>query len=98
LDALVLESNHDERLLTSGLYPDMLKRRIQGPTGHLSNDESAALLHSAGCGRLQWVCLGHLSEENNYPELAAATHRRRVGSQLPLTVASRTAATEVLSI
>lgn len=98
LDALVIESNHDPAMLAAGPYPQMLKRRIEGPRGHLSNDESAVLLRTAGCRRLQWVCLGHLSAENNDAETAAATHRRTIGSQLPLVVASRTAATDVLSV
>lgn len=98
LDAVVIESNYDTAMLAAGSYPPMLKRRIGGPGGHLSNDESAGLLRAAGCGRLQWACLAHLSEENNHPELAAETHRRIVGTQLPLSVAARTRAGEVLSL
>lgn len=98
LDALIIESNYDSALLAAGYYPQMLKRRIEGPGGHLSNDDSAHLLQTAGCRRLQWVCLGHLSEDNNHPELAAASHRRAIGTQLPLVVASRWAATEVMHV
>ncbi len=98
LDAVVIESNYDTAMLDAGPYPQMLKKRIGGPGGHLSNDQSAGLLRAAGCGRLQWACLAHLSEENNHPELAAEAHRRIVGTQLPLRVASRSGASEVLSI
>lgn len=98
LDAVVIESNYDRAMLEGGAYPQMLKQRISGPGGHLSNDESASLLRTAGCQRLQWVCLAHLSADNNHPELAAATHRRLVGTQLPLSVASRTGASEVLRV
>ncbi len=98
LDAVVIESNYDTAMLDAGLYPQMLKNRISGPGGHISNDESAGLLRAAGCRRLQWVCLAHLSEENNHPELAAETHRRMIGTQLPLSVASRTGASEVLRV
>lgn len=98
LDAVILESNHDGEMLAGSTYPPMLKRRIGGRGGHLSNDEAAGVLKAAGCSRLQWVCLGHLSEENNHPEVAAATHRQTIGGELPLVVASRTAATDVLCL
>ncbi|WP_164100541.1 MBL fold metallo-hydrolase [Candidatus Laterigemmans baculatus] len=96
LDGLILESNYDPHLLATGRYGPSLRARIVGPGGHLSNLEAAELLLEAGCSRLQWVCLGHLSEENNHPELAAEAQRRTIGSQLPVLVASRTRATEGL--
>ncbi|HUN80579.1 MAG TPA: hypothetical protein VMV81_03630, partial [Phycisphaerae bacterium] len=40
-------------------------------------------------GRMKWLAAAHLSEENNRPELAIDAHRRRVGSMLPVFVASR---------
>ena len=98
LDAVMLESNYDPGMLSSGWYPQMLKARIQGPGGHLSNDQAARLLREAGCSRLQWVCLAHLSHENNDPQLAIETHRRALGAQLPLIAASRTGATQLLSV
>ena len=98
LDAVILESNYDAQLLAASAYPQMLKTRISGHGGHLSNDDAAGLLQAAGCSRLQWVCLGHLSQENNHPELAATTHRRAIGVELPLVVASRTGATDVLCV
>jgi len=79
LDAVLLESNYDPRLLAEGSYPLLLKRRIRGPGGHLSNTEAASLLRQVDSKRLQWACLAHLSEENNYPELALQTHRRVLG-------------------
>lgn len=98
LDGLIIESNYDAGLLASSRYSPRLRARIQGPGGHLSNAESAALLLAAGCQRLQWVCLGHLSEENNHPELAAEAHWRTIGRQLPLRVASRTAASDAFRL
>ncbi len=68
-----IESNHDTDLLRCGPYPYMLKCRIQGDGGHLSNtDCAAALPHlvEAGAGRL---VLAHLSRQNNTPELALRT-------------------------
>jgi phosphoribosyl 1,2-cyclic phosphodiesterase len=71
-DLLVLEANHDAELLRVGPYPLHLKRRILGPRGHLSNDQSAALAVDALSGRPQRLWLAHLSAENNRPTLAKA--------------------------
>lgn len=72
-DFVVLESNHDIEMLKNGIYPFYLKQRILSPKGHLSNaacaDELADLVKS---GTLR-LMLGHLSEQNNTPELALAT-------------------------
>ncbi len=98
LDAVLLESNYDPKMLAAGPYPDWLKDRIRGPAGHLSNAEAAELLRAAASGRLQWACLAHLSEDNNTPKVAMATHRRIVGRRLPLLVATRHEATDVLQV
>jgi phosphoribosyl 1,2-cyclic phosphodiesterase len=97
LDAILLESNYDPDLLDYGPYPPFLKRRIRGPGGHLSNNEAAELIRVSG-SRLQWACLGHLSEHNNRPELALRVHRHVLGQRLPLHVASRNEATKLLEI
>ena len=76
LDAMLLESNYDPQMLRQGSYPEFLKRRIAGPGGHISNVEAAELLARAIDRRARWVCLGHLSEENNRPELVLRTHRQ----------------------
>jgi len=89
LDAVVIESNYDPDMLDGGSYPPHLRERIRGPGGHLSNDQAAGLLAQTN-GRLQWACLGHLSEENNRPELALDSHRRIVGDdRFPICMASR---------
>ena len=98
LDAVFLESNYDPRMLRDGPYPEHLKARIAGPGGHISNVESAELLAGAAGDRLKWACLAHLSEENNDPKLALATHRRIVPRSLPLMVASRYEAVGVLEV
>ncbi len=95
LDAMLLESNYDPRMLASGWYPAELKRRIRGPGGHLSNEEAATLVSVSTNGRLRWLCLGHLSQENNTPALAIACHRRILGDRLPIHVASRYEVSEV---
>ena len=75
LDAIMLEANHDIRMLESGPYPYSLKRRILGDKGHLSNDSAKDLLVSLLHDNLKAVMLGHLSECNNLPELAYETVR-----------------------
>ena len=62
-----------------------------GPIG-----ESAKLLRAAIDGRLSWACLAHLSDENNEPQIVLDTHRQVVGDRVPLLVADRQAATDVL--
>ena len=72
-DSLLLEANHDINLLQVGSYPYSLKMRILGERGHLSNDASARLIQEILHPGLQHVVLGHLSQENNFPELAYQT-------------------------
>lgn len=89
VDAAYCESNYDPEMLKYGPYPPMLKRRIAGPGGHLSNQEAANLVASHTNGRLQWLAIAHLSEENNEIALALDAHRDASGKQLALKVASR---------
>jgi len=70
LEAMVIESNHDIRMLETGPYPYILKRRILGERGHLSNENCGRLLCRILNDSINKVFLGHLSKENNYPELA----------------------------
>ncbi len=71
-DALVLECNHDEEMLARGSYPPMLKRRIAGREGHLSNATAAGLVRHLDTRRLHHLVAAHLSEQNNRPALARA--------------------------
>lgn len=69
-DLVLLEANYEETLLKSGSYPPYVKTRILSENGHLSNAACAAQarrLIEHGTTRL---ILGHLSQENNRPELA----------------------------
>ena len=74
VDVLLLESNHDPDLVMQNPHYSLyLKQRILGTRGHLSNEASAeALLQLCGTG-IRQVLLGHLSGENNTPELALST-------------------------
>jgi phosphoribosyl 1,2-cyclic phosphodiesterase len=98
LDAVLLESNYDPEMLAGGHYPEWLKTRIKGPGGHISNFEAAEILRSASSKRMKWVCLAHLSEDNNTPELALETHRRILSNRWPLFVATRYETSDVLEI
>lgn len=71
-DALVLECNHDSRMLAQGSYPPALKQRIGSPWGHLDNAAAADLLGRLDHGRLRHVIAAHLSQENNTPALVQA--------------------------
>lgn len=71
-DLLVIESNHDERMLTTGPYPWPLKQRVGGPLGHLSNRAAGALLGQLVHPGLRGVVLAHLSRTNNTPDVALA--------------------------
>lgn len=72
-DILLIESNYDKDTLLCGPYPYMLKKRIQGDFGHLSNEmtsKAVKVLYENGVSNF---VLGHLSKENNFPELAYQT-------------------------
>ena len=70
LDALVIESNHDEEMLMTGPYRPEDKRRIKSRLGHLSNAQSQELVRQIVHPGLQYVTLAHLSQTNNDPHLA----------------------------
>ncbi|MGN0587142.1 MAG: MBL fold metallo-hydrolase [Oscillospiraceae bacterium] len=77
-DAVLLEANYDIEMLRNGPYPYYLKERIFSANGHLSNDDSgkfAARLVESGTTR---IILGHLSQENNTPEIADTTVARHL--------------------
>jgi phosphoribosyl 1,2-cyclic phosphodiesterase len=71
-DALVLECNHDVRMLAASRYPQSLKARIGGNHGHLNNEAAAEILASLDRSRLRHLIAAHLSQQNNTPALAQA--------------------------
>ncbi len=73
LDALLLECNHDLRMLAEGPYPPSLQRRVGGDHGHLNNRQAAALLEQMDRDRLQHLVVGHISEKNNHHSIASDT-------------------------
>ena len=72
---LLLEANHDERMLANGSYPQQLKRRISGDFGHLSNAQALHVLERIYTSDMQ-VRLGHISEQNNSVEVLTETFRK----------------------
>jgi len=74
---LLLESNHDTAMLQQNTrYPARLKARILGKRGHLSNPDCAKALLRLYAHGTRRVVLGHMSAENNLPELAHSTSHR----------------------
>jgi len=73
LDGLLIEANHDLNMLHRGNYPPSLKRRVGGPYGHLSNDQTANLLEEIAPQGVKQLVIGHLSENNNCPDIVRAT-------------------------
>lgn len=72
---LVLEANYDVERLRESFYPWEIKQRIQGGTGHLSNDNIRDFLRADFDGAAKDIVLAHLSENNNLPELAEMAAR-----------------------
>lgn len=103
-DVVLLEANHDVNMLQVGPYPYPLKQRILGNRGHLSNVSSGQLLGKIVNDHMKAIFLGHLSKENNFPELAFETVKLELMSSdcdyrpgdLPIRVASRREPTAAL--
>jgi len=96
-DALVLEANHEHRLLMEDPNRSWsVKQRISGSHGHLSNEKAAHALERIVSDRLAHIFLAHLSEDCNRPDLAEGTVRRRLdelgASRVGVTVARQRAA------
>ncbi|MDO4634169.1 MAG: MBL fold metallo-hydrolase [Eubacteriales bacterium] len=97
LDAVLLEANHDIRMLQAGAYPYYLKQRILGNRGHLSNENAGRLLCRILHDNMKHIFLGHLSRENNYDALAYETVCTEVtlgdnpyrASDFPIEIATR---------
>lgn len=103
-DFVLLEANYEPEMLMASRYPYILKRRILGPYGHLSNDEAGealVALYKKGVTNIQ---LGHLSQQNNFPELAYKTVIEKFiqndidTSKINISVASRTEVNKPIDI
>jgi phosphoribosyl 1,2-cyclic phosphodiesterase len=98
-DTLVLESNHDSSMLATGPYPPVLKERVGGDEGHLSNDETAEILREVVHEGLERVILVHLSEENNEKEIVLETASEVLNSySTEIVVSSQYSPTELFTL
>lgn len=106
LDAILLEANHDIHMLQAGGYPYPLKQRILGDKGHLSNERCGQLLGSILHDHMKHILLGHLSRENNYPELAFVTVQQEItlgdnpyrANDFPIEVAQRDRVSRLITV
>ena len=78
---LAIESNHNEHMLLTGPYPYVLKQRVHGDSGHLSNEYTAQALSQLVGPNTRCVVGMHLSHENNRPSVAVKTLAEAVGAQ-----------------
>ncbi len=97
---LIIESNHDVEMLRNGPYPWMVKQRVMGRTGHLSNHTLGEFLSSDDYDRqARLLVLAHLSQQNNHPEIArlaaASALQSQSATETKLALASQTEPTEV---
>ena len=70
---VILEANHDEKMVMTGKYPPILKSRILSKKGHLSNTNSAKVVAELAQHNVKQIVFGHLSEENNTPQVCYDT-------------------------
>ena len=101
-NGILLEFNHDIRMLEAGSYPFPLKKRILGDKGHLNNEDAAKALVEIYHEGLEWAVLGHLSKDNNVPDLAYLTAKTaleenniQVGKDIIVSVAKRDEVSEI---
>lgn len=100
---LMVEANHDINMVEVGPYTYALKQRILSDRGHLSNDNCGKLVCELMSDNLKHIVLGHLSKENNYPQLAYETVRCAILEQygdifnrVSLSVAGRDKPSEII--
>ena len=95
-DLVLLEANHDIDMLKNSAYPYVLKQRILGKSGHLSNLGAAQACLELVNSNVRGIILGHLSQENNSEQLAYSTvidhlseNGVAVGQDMALSIAFR---------
>lgn len=68
-DIYIIESNYDPEMLRNSSYPFKIRQRIGSDKGHLSNDDTCRYLKTLLGNKTKYLCMAHLSEENNSPEI-----------------------------
>ena len=95
--AAFLEANYDDAMLENGIYPLVLKNRIRGDRGHLSNSQALELFIRYRPAFMTHLLLSHLSKENNDPELVRRLFLTHAGN-VEIDIASRYAPSAVYAI
>ncbi|MCR4649092.1 MAG: MBL fold metallo-hydrolase [Lachnospiraceae bacterium] len=106
LDYMVIEANHDIRMLQTGPYSYNLKRRIMSDEGHLSNESSGKFISRLLNDNIQGIMLAHLSDMNNLPDLAYEAVKVEItmsdtkydGLDFPIYVAKRSEISRVVEL
>ena len=96
-DAVFLESNYCQQMLSDGPYPLHLKNRISSRKGHLSNEQALELFLNHKPQNLQLLILSHLSQNNNRPEIVSKMFLEHAGN-VKVVIASRHKETELFNI
>ena len=102
-DLLLFEANHDVDMLMAGGYPYLLKKRILSGSGHMNNEDCGRAIVKLSESGVKHVILGHLSRENNYPELAMVAVRSvleeaGVADRVQLAIAAREEPTGIFEV
>jgi len=100
---LALEFNYEPELMETGPYPAVLKKRITGDRGHLSNGQAARMLELLAGPELHTLLIAHISKKTNRPEIALATahatlDRLGIASRVRVIVASQEEIGESLEV
>lgn len=101
---VLLESNYEPEVLKACSYPYILKTRIAGSRGHLSNKDAGKTVSELINFGLENVMLGHLSKESNFPELAYRSVANELfqngikDNEIEISVASRTEQSKIINI
>ena len=101
---LLLEANYDPNILKYSSYPYLLKQRIAGPNGHLPNEDAGKTISFLMNSGLKQVMLGHLSKENNFPELAYKTvvdeliESKLDSSKIKIEIANRSCPSKMIEV
>lgn len=86
-DYLMVEANHEPPMVHASSRPQIYKKRVLGPSGHLSNAECATLLAEVMHENLKHIHLAHLSQECNAEATALDVVKKKIGEQVEITIA-----------
>ncbi len=96
LDAIILETNHDEAMLDKGPYPSSLQERVADT--HLRNEQARGLLELITHDGLKFVICHHLSTKNNSSRLAEYEVKRGAGDNCEVVVATQDEPTKLFTL